>query len=339
MSLLTELLVLPFGLALDIVNMVLWIVSSVCEATFTLIWDFTYFSMSTLEFILEHALAIMGQALFDWLPKLVNFLYRVILYTTPIVWQCAVAISRIIASAWMFVYSLPWRATFVSVISTSWDYASSAASLFHRQGSYAVKEVSNANYSAVWKIITETYVALLTVTFVGVVTCVLIKFWQRQRKNRSRRDSPEAETRERGLQSRRRSELAIVRRRRSHSISQLTSQENGQNGHLSDTTRGHRGSSSSSDVDDTVQESTDSLKSHTELADDTEYLRRRLHRANEELSQERDKFLCVVCQDLKREVILKPCNHYCLCLECSRALIECPICKSRVRNTEKIYHA
>ena len=226
--------------------MVLWIVSSVCraaEATFALIWDLTCFSMSTLESNLEHALTIVWH---DWLPTLVNFLYSVILYTAPIVWQCAVAISRIIASAWMFVYSLPWRATFVSVISTSWDYASSAASLFHRQGSYAVKEVSNANYSAVWKIITETYVVLLTVTFVGVVTCVLIKFWQRQRKNRSRRDSPEAETRERVLQSQR-SELAIVRQRRSHSTSQSTSQENGQNGDLSDTTRG---SSSSSDVDD-----------------------------------------------------------------------------------------
>ena len=336
MSLLTELLVLPFGLALDTINMVLWIVFSVCEATFALIWDLTCFSMSTLELILEYALAIMGQALFDWLPKLVSFFYRVVLYTAPIVWQCAVAISRIIASAWMFVYSLPWKATFVSVISTSWDYTSFAASLFHRQGSYAVREVSNANYSAVWKVITETYVVLLTVAFVGIVTCVLI--WQSQQKNRSRRDSPEAETRERGLQSRRRSELAaIVRRRRSHSISQSTSQENGQNGHLSDTTRG--GSSSSSDVDDTVQESTDSIKSNTELAHDTEYFRKRLHRANEELSQERDKFLCVVCQDLKREVILRPCNHYCLCLECSKALRECPICKKRIRNTEKIYHA
>ena len=332
MSLLTELLVLPFGLALDTINMVLWIVSSVCEATFTLIWNLTCFSMSTLEFILEHALTIVWQALFDWLPTLITFLYRIILYMAPIVWQYAVAISRIIVSAWMFVYSLPWRATFVSVISTLWDYTSSMASLFHRQGSYAVREVSNANYSAVWKLFTETYVFLLTVTFVGVVTCVLI--WQNQQKNRSRRENPEVETREREHQSRRRSELAIVRRRRSHSISQSTSQENGQNGDLSDIICG--GSSSSSDVDDTA---IDGIYSNTELAHDTEYLRRRLHQANKELLQERDKFLCVVCQDLKREVTLKPCNHYCLCLECSKALRECPICKSRIRNTEKIYHA
>ena len=330
MSLLTKLLVLPFGLALDTINMVLWVISSICEATLTLIWDLTWFAMSTLELILEYALAIVGHALFEWLPMLIKFLYRIVLYTTPIVWRCAVAISQILASAWMFVYNLPWRATFMSIISTSWGYTSSAVTLFHRQGSYAVREVTKINYGAIWKHITETYIFLI---FVGIVTCVLI--WQSQQRNRSRRENSETENRERELQSRRRSELAIVRRRRSRSISQSTSQEND---NLSDTTC-DSSRSSSPDMDDTVQESTDYIKSNTDLAHDTELLRRRLHRANEELLQERDKFLCVVCQDLKRDVILKPCNHYCLCLECSKALRECPICKSRIRSTEKIYHA
>ena len=339
MSLLTDLLLLPFRLALDIVNMVLWIISSVCEATLSLIWDLVWFSMSTLEFILEFALIIVGHALFEWLPMLIRFIYRVVLYTAPIAWRCVEAISRILASAWLFVYDLPWRATFVKVVSTSWDYTSSAASLFHRQGSYAVKEVSKINYGAIWKHLSETYVVILTAIFVGVVTCVVI--WQSQQKSRSRRESSE-ENRARELQLRRRSELAIVRRRRSRSRSQSTSQDSDSSENGNNTTNlAIAASTSSSAMDDAVPESADSinLRSDTELTSDTELLRRQLHQANEELSQERDKFLCVVCQDLKREVILKPCNHYCLCHDCSRALRECPICKSRVRNMEKIYHA
>ena len=68
-----------------------------------------------------------------------------------------------------------------------------------------------------------------------------------------------------------------------------------------------------------------------------ELLQRQLQEANEELSQERDKFLCVVCQDLKREVILKPCNHCCLCPNCSKALKQCPVCKRRIQRKEKFY--
>ena len=336
MSLLTDLLLLPFGLALDIVNMVLWIISSVCEATLSLIWDLIWFSRSTLEFILEYALIIVGHALFEWLPMLIRFLYRVVLYTAPIAWRCVEAVSRILASAWMFAYDLPWRATFVKVVSTSWDYTSSAASLFHRQGSYTVREVSRINYGAIWKHLSQTYAEVILsaiLIFIGIITCVVI--WQSQHINRSRRESSE-ENRARELQLRRRSEL--LRRRRSRSRSQSASQDSDENG-KSTTNLETAANTSSSAMNNTVQESTDSIKSDTELTFDTELLRRQLHRANEELSQERDKFLCVVCQDLKREVILKPCNHYCLCHNCSRALKECPICKNRVRTTEKIYHA
>ena len=331
---LTDLLLLPFGLALDIVNTVLWIIFSVCEATLGLIWDLVWFSMSTLESMLEFALIVVGHALFEWLPMLIRLVYRVVLYTTPIAWRCMEVISRILASAWMFVYDLPWRATFVRVVSTSWDYTSSAASLFHRQGSYTVREVSKINYGAIWKHLSETYAVFLTLIFFGIITYVL--FWQSQQKNRSRRES--SENRARGLQLQRRSEL--LRRRRSHSRSQSasSSQDGDENG-KSTTKLETAANSSSSGMDDTVQESTDSVKSDNELTSDSELLRRQLHRANEELSQERDKFVCVVCQDLKRDVILKPCNHYCLCHDCSKALRECPICKSRVQKTEKIYHA
>lgn len=338
MSLLADLLLLPFTLALDAVTMALWVIFSLCEATVSLVWDLVWFSMSTIESILQFALATVGHALFEWLPMLTRLLYRVVLYTAPIAWRCVESISQILASAWMFVYELPWRATFVKIISTSWDYTSSAASLFHRQGSYTVREVSKIDYSAIWKHLSETYVVILTAIFVGVVTVVVI--WKSQQKNGSIRGSSEAENRERELQLRRRS---VVRRRHSRSTSLSAPQENDVNGTSTTNLAAIAANTTceSSDIDDTVLESTDSVKSHTsELAAyDTELLRKQLHQANEELSQERDKFLCIVCQDLKREVILRRCNHYCLCHECSRALRECPICKGRIRNTEKIYHA
>ena len=78
---------------------------------------------------------------------------------------------------------------------------------------------------------------------------------------------------------------------------------------------------------------TDSLTSNTEL------LKSQLHQANEELSMERDKSLCVVCLDANREILVKPCNHYCLCSGCSKELRECPMCKTRIQRTEKIFHA
>ena len=83
----------------------------------------------------------------------------------------------------------------------------------------------------------------------------------------------------------------------------------------------------------TEKHSTDTLMS------DIEVLRTQLFQANEELSLERDKSLCIVCMDAKREVLLKPCNHYCLCSGCSKGLRECPMCKKKKRKAEKIFHA
>ena len=76
------------------------------------------------------------------------------------------------------------------------------------------------------------------------------------------------------------------------------------------------------------------------LGSDTEFLlRRQLIQANEQLSQEREKSLCIICLDTPREVLLKPCKHYCLCSSCTSRLRECPICKRRIRETEVIYNA
>jgi hypothetical protein len=42
---------------------------------------------------------------------------------------------------------------------------------------------------------------------------------------------------------------------------------------------------------------------------------------------------CVVCLEREREVVLHPCRHYCLCLECSSSLSRCPMCRQRIEYT------
>ena len=72
---------------------------------------------------------------------------------------------------------------------------------------------------------------------------------------------------------------------------------------------------------------------------DNEHLRTQVHQHQEQLSMERDKSICVICLDNTREMVLKPCNHYCLCSSCSKGLRECPLCKKKIQRTEKIFHS
>lgn len=48
--------------------------------------------------------------------------------------------------------------------------------------------------------------------------------------------------------------------------------------------------------------------------------------------------LCIVCYDLRRNVLIKPCNHFCLCQECSRDLRDCPVCRRAIRTKEIVYN-
>lgn len=48
--------------------------------------------------------------------------------------------------------------------------------------------------------------------------------------------------------------------------------------------------------------------------------------------------LCVVCIDNERQVLLRPCNHYCVCTVCSRRLGGvCPMCRANFTSSEVIH--
>ena len=51
-----------------------------------------------------------------------------------------------------------------------------------------------------------------------------------------------------------------------------------------------------------------------------------------------DDILCVICMERKRQYLLRPCNHYCVCNTCKSTLQnKCPLCRKLIRSYEKIY--
>lgn len=63
---------------------------------------------------------------------------------------------------------------------------------------------------------------------------------------------------------------------------------------------------------------------------------RRPHVVKQQLSG--DDIMCVICMERKRQFLLRPCNHYCVCNTCKSTLQnKCPLCRKLIRNYEKIY--
>ena len=46
---------------------------------------------------------------------------------------------------------------------------------------------------------------------------------------------------------------------------------------------------------------------------------------------------CVVCIDSERTHALLPCGHKCICTHCASNMKNCPICRTRVVSTVRIY--
>lgn len=58
---------------------------------------------------------------------------------------------------------------------------------------------------------------------------------------------------------------------------------------------------------------------------------------------ESEELLCVVCLNNKKSIILRPCNHLCLCEECSaskeHSIKECPVCRKKIEKRERVFLA
>lgn len=50
-----------------------------------------------------------------------------------------------------------------------------------------------------------------------------------------------------------------------------------------------------------------------------------------------DENVCVVCRDEQKNVVLMPCRHLCLCLNCSGAIRICPLCRKPIIKILSVY--
>ncbi|XP_014772772.1 uncharacterized protein LOC106871024 [Octopus bimaculoides] len=64
-----------------------------------------------------------------------------------------------------------------------------------------------------------------------------------------------------------------------------------------------------------------------------------------EIERERDKRKCVVCQDHVKTVLILPCKHMCLCVQCANHIVRssppdrnvCPLCRTGIQKVMNIY--
>ena len=46
---------------------------------------------------------------------------------------------------------------------------------------------------------------------------------------------------------------------------------------------------------------------------------------------------CKICFSNKIDVLCSPCNHVCICSNCSSRIKECPMCRKQIKKFDKIY--
>lgn len=46
---------------------------------------------------------------------------------------------------------------------------------------------------------------------------------------------------------------------------------------------------------------------------------------------------CIVCKERSVCILLRPCNHMCLCNSCVQPIEKCPLCRTFIEHYEKIY--
>ncbi|KAL3871808.1 hypothetical protein ACJMK2_039780 [Sinanodonta woodiana] len=64
-----------------------------------------------------------------------------------------------------------------------------------------------------------------------------------------------------------------------------------------------------------------------------------------EVERERERRKCVVCQDRSKSVLILPCKHMCLCVECGNQIARhrvanrriCPLCRQKIRTIMNVY--
>lgn len=53
--------------------------------------------------------------------------------------------------------------------------------------------------------------------------------------------------------------------------------------------------------------------------------------------EEKYDFTCVICQDSKKDTVLLPCRHLCVCRLCSESIELCPLCRQKFEQCMTVY--
>ena len=63
-----------------------------------------------------------------------------------------------------------------------------------------------------------------------------------------------------------------------------------------------------------------------------------------QLEEERDRQLCVVCQDNEKHILIFPCKHLCICIDCVEEIAssrvdrrKCPLCRRQISSYLEVY--
>lgn len=86
-----------------------------------------------------------------------------------------------------------------------------------------------------------------------------------------------------------------------------------------------------------------SLRSRSSTPSRAQKLEMSTHEYEIEIEREKDKRKCVVCQDQTKSVLVLPCRHMCLCVDCANRIVRsrlierrvCPLCRQRI---QKVIH-
>ena len=63
--------------------------------------------------------------------------------------------------------------------------------------------------------------------------------------------------------------------------------------------------------------------------------------AGETMHEDNNRWLCVVCLEAEKGVLLLPCSHMCMCTACTESIManskQCPVCRSAIAATHRTF--
>ncbi|GAB1604799.1 baculoviral IAP repeat-containing protein 7-B-like isoform X1 [Argonauta hians] len=66
---------------------------------------------------------------------------------------------------------------------------------------------------------------------------------------------------------------------------------------------------------------------------------REIENLRQKLAELENEVMCKICFEKDIEVVFKPCKHMVCCVECSKKQLECPICRTKIEEKERIYRS